>query len=60
MVVKYIHKDGNREIRETLDLRDCNQPYNYTDRITIGKEGGHTFNLTIEDFEEIYRRKSEL
>lgn len=57
MIVKHIHKEGNREIAETLDLRDCNQPYSYTDKITIGKEGNHTFCITDSDFELLYQMK---
>lgn len=55
--VKHIYRDGKRVIHDTLDLRDCKQPYNFTDRITVGKENNHTFNLTEEDFEYLYQKK---
>lgn len=58
--IKHIHREGNREIRETLDMEHCEQPYNYNDRITIGKQGKHTFNLTEDDFEDLYQRKLKM
>lgn len=58
MEVKHIHREGNIETRETLDIRRCCN-CDYVDKITIGKEGNHTFVVTAEDFEEIYNRKIE-
>ena len=57
MIVKHIHKEGRKEIVETLDLSNCEQPYCYDDKITISKEGNHTFIVTNEDLEELYERK---
>lgn len=58
MEVKHIHREGNIETRETLDMGRCSH-CDYVDKITIGKEGNHTFVVTMNDFEEIYKRKIE-
>ena len=54
--VKHIHREGNLETRETLDMERC-QNSDYVDKITIRKEGNHTFVVTEGDFEELYNRK---
>lgn len=56
MEVKHIHREGNLETRETLDMRRCKN-HDYVDKITIGKEGNHTFVVTQEDLEGLYERK---
>lgn len=57
--IKHIHRESkNREVHETIDLKDTKQEY-FTDKILISQEGNGTFLLEQEDFEKLYQIKRQ-
>lgn len=59
MTVIHSHREGLRETRDTLDLRDCKSSGGFTDKILIigDKDDDYVFNLTMEDFKWLYKKK---
>ena len=56
MYVMHVHREGLREIRDTLDMRDCDSSC-FVDKIMIAEDGNHTFVVTLEDFKKLYSMK---
>lgn len=56
--VIHVRREGkNRAIYDTIDFEHTLDPYHYTDRIFVEREGEGSFLLTHDDFLEIFLSK---